>query len=209
MAKKKAKPDGKWVFVPTSEMTLEEQQAHYDDAVMKYISGMPSADMRGRIAAFENYLPGENKLPEGGDWIMVRVAPHTQYTVPPMSIWFAEPWPMNNERFASNRVKVLTPRGDLGLFPCEYSRIRNPATFLEFVGKGMSLHFFGQETGVPVEKLFYLQAKGVSRKDALGMLIGEIRAHGVLWMETDREIVAQFYYDYPAEAALATRRAEA
>ena len=106
---------------------------------------------------FQDYFPGRNKVPDGGGWILVKTPPPTEYTVPPLSIWFAEPWPMDNERHSTHRVKILTPKGELGLFPREYSLIEDPAKYYEFVGQGMEIHFFGNEEGVPKDALFYLR----------------------------------------------------
>jgi hypothetical protein len=191
------KAKGKWVFVPESKMTPEE----IEKEKLEFFHGMPFATHKD----FQNYFPGDNKVPDGGAWVLVKEPPHTEFTVPPMSIWFAEPWPMNREsRLESHRVKIVTPRGDLGLFPCEYSLIKDPQKFYEFVGDGMSMHFFGNEEGVPKDKLFYLRSRGVSKKDALAMLIAEIKCHGVMWVETDKEVAMHFCRSWPDESRLAT-----
>ena len=40
---------------------------------------------------------------------------------------------MDSARHNPNRVKVLTPRGELGLFPHEYTRIPDITQFYEFI----------------------------------------------------------------------------
>lgn len=153
---------------------------------------------------FLDYFPGSNKVPDGGAWILVKTPPFTQFTVPPLSIWFAEPWPIEHERHCSHRVRIITPKGELGLFPREYSLITDPAKYYEFVGSGMEIKFFGNDEGVPKDKLFYLRSRGISKKDALCMLIAEIKAHGVMWIETNREVAEHFCREFPDESRLAT-----
>lgn len=207
MRRRKAKAEGKWVFVPNSSLTPEEQE---EIKMEKVMNGLMFHHMGGSqypfagLDEFQNYFPGRNKVPDGGGWILVKRPPLTEYTVPPLSIWFAEPWPMENERYCSHRVKVLTPKGELGLFPMEYSLIDDPAKYYEFVGQGMEIRFFGNEEGVPKDKLFYLRSRGVSKKDALCMLIAEIKAHGVMWIETARDIAECFCREFPDESRLAT-----
>ena len=203
--KRRRKADGKWVFVPDSTLPPEEQQ----EIQMKKVSEMLalSWDQKNPFAAaeqFMDYFPGSNKVPDGGAWILVKTPPPTQFTVPPLSIWFAEPWPIERERFNSHRVKIITPKGELGLFPREYSLIENPAKYYEFVVDGMEIKFFGNEEGVPKDKLFYLRSRGIAKKDALCMLIAEIKVHGVMWIETDRNVAETFIRDFPDDSRLAT-----
>ena len=153
---------------------------------------------------YQNYFPGKNQVPDGGAWILVKDSPPTEYTVSPFSIWFAEPWPMENERHCSHRVKIITPKGELGLYPREYSLIEDTSKYYEFIGDGFEIKFFGAEDGVPKDKLFYLRSRGIGKKDALAMLMGEIKAHGVLWMEANKEVCAAFGKEWPDESRLAT-----
>ena len=97
---------------------------------------------------------------------------------------------IDGELHSSHRVKVMTPKGELGLFPREYSYIKEPQKYYEFIGDGMEMKFFGNEEGVPKDKLFYLRSRGISKKDALCMLIAEIKCHGVMWIEAARERLA-------------------
>lgn len=209
MRKPKSRPEGKWVFVPTKELTPAQQEEYEEQrknevvqglAMLRHLSGNPFA----ALEEFRNYFPGDNQVPEGGAWVLVKESPHTEFTVPPLSIWFAEPWPMQHERHCSHRVKIVTPRGDLGLFPREYSLITDPQKYYEFLGEGMEIKFFGNEEGVPKDKLFYLRSRGISKKDALAMLIGEIKSHGIMWIETQKEVAMTFCRSWPDASRLAT-----
>lgn len=208
--KQKAEDRGRWVYVPENELTPEQIEDNLEadkDEVMSKISvfGDPNYPF-ARIDEFHDYFPGNNEVPKGGSWIMVTKDPGTRYIPPPLSIWFATAWPMFSGRHQIHRVKILTPKGELGLFPHEYSRVENPEKYYEFIGDGMTVKFFGGAgtKGVPADALFYLRSRGVSLKDAMIMLIGSIKAHGVLWLETDENVIKTFGYEWPAEHRLAT-----
>lgn len=205
--RKKAKAKGKWVFVPDEQIPEEERHRDEMEAVTNMLAlGWTSDHPFAAAEQFHDYFPGDNMVPEGGGWILVKTPPPTEYTVPPFSIWFAEAWPMECERHDSHRVRIITPRGELGLFPREFSYVKDPAKYYEFVGQGMTIHFFGNETGVPKDALFYLRSRGVSKRDALCMLIADIKSHGVMWIETDPEIAASFGRERPAQYRLATEK---
>jgi hypothetical protein len=213
----KQKQKGKWLFVPDEPLTPEQQRTEDEETVWNII-GSPLAvndDFPARCAAveqFHDYFPDENEVPEQGAWVLVKTSPNTPYTVTPLSIWFAQPWPMESPsgRPVPKRVKILTPRGELGLFPREYSIVHNPAKYFEFVGNGMSIHFFSGDStgGVPELPLFYLRSRGISKADAIALLIGQIKTPGVCWMETDKNVAQTFVHDkdWPSDDRLATKR---
>lgn len=186
---------------------LAEREAERMREVGDGLTMFAGADMQMRFAAveqFTDYFPGSNKVSEEGDWILIKNPPSCEYTVPPLSIWFATPWPIQNERHCSHRVKILTPRGELGVFPREYSKINDPGKYFEFIGDGMEIKFFGNEEGVPKDQLFYIRSRGVSKKDALALLIGNIKAHGVMWIEATKDVAASFGMEFPADHRNAT-----
>lgn len=214
---------GRWetkrVFVRNPGVTDEQEAEALEREKMEQVTEMlglgsmlaPVGDMRQRFAAaesFQDYFPGNNKVPEDGGWILVKTPPPCEYTVPPLSIWFAEPWPIVNERFCSHRVKIMTPKGELGLFPREYSLVNNPEKYYEFIGQGVTIKFFGGASADMPEdlkaKLFYIRSRGVGKAEALSMLIGSIKLHGVLWLEADQQLAACFGMDWPHQAKLAT-----
>lgn len=187
------------------------QQEKMDYVLNLLIPGHFAIDAVHRFAAVEqffDYFPGDNVVPEEGGWVLIKSSPPTTPTVPPLSVWFATPWPMESDALAVPfRAKILTPKGELGIFPREYSIVPNPNRYFEFIGQGMMLRFFGGDTaGIPEAALFYLRAKGVRKQDAIALLIGHVKQHGVLWIETDRAVALAFIreQDFPAESRLAT-----
>lgn len=152
----------------------------------------------GRVAEFESYFPGSNKLDEDGNWILVKDYPPTEFTVPPLSVWFATPWGMDSRGGRTvHRVKILTPKGELGLFPHEYSKISNVEKFLQFVGDGMEIKFFGGLEGVPKDALFYLRSRGISKQQAITMLLSRVKSPEVCYLVTSREICEQMGFKWP------------
>lgn len=193
----KRRRGGAWVFVPDDpEKQLEDDKQH----VIESLFGLRKMDFPARCLALEqyyDYFPEEagRVVPDGGCWILVIEPPNTEYSVAPFSFWFAEPWPMDYSGDPTpKRVKIITPSGELGLFPREYRVINEPERYYEFVGNGITLHFFGGEAaGVPEDQLFYLRSRGIAQRDAIGMLIKSIRTHGVLWMECDSDLAVTFH----------------
>lgn len=156
-----------------------------------------------------SYLPGVNKLDEDGNWILVTKPPHAEYTVPPLSIWFAVPWPMEGTAGRRvHRVRITTPRGTLGLFPHEYSRINDMSKYTECLGDGIEIKFFGGVEGINPDALFYIRSRGISKRDAIIMLLGQIKAEAVCWLETDPGVYEYFGYEPIAPERLATVSAE-
>ena len=219
-------PGGKWVLVPDealnetdkqrlSEYEKQEQARLLEDEMDLVMTTLQlGRDPEYPFAAaeqFQDYFPGEQEVPKQGAWIMIKKLLPTEFTPPPLSFWFATPWPMSREGRAAHRpphrVKILTPRGELGVFPHEYSLVKDPGKYWEFIGTGeMKACFFGldQRKGIPPDALFYLRSRGISKRDAITMLVGEIKAHGVLWLETDPKVTAVFGLEWPPESKLAT-----
>lgn len=215
MKKTKSKePPFKMVKVYTSEATpeqIKEWEAEEKEKAMDEIMQMASISPEsmgfegalGRLAEFRSYFPEDNALAEDGDWILVKESPSTEYTVLPLSIWYATRWPMDTGRRPIHRVKVTTSKGDLGLFPHEYSKITAIEKYYEFIGDGMDIHFFGSDEGIPADKLFYLRSRGIPKKDAIVMLLKMIRSPAVCWIETRRDIAEAFVRHWPDESRVA------
>lgn len=212
--KPKEKPGGRWMFVPDEELTEEQKQDNLEadmDEVTKMLTAFRDPDYPfAAVEEFQDYFPGKNEVPKNGSWILVKKQPDTEYTVPPLSIWFATPWPVKDHggRFKPHRIKIVTPKGDLGLWPHEYALVDNPGKYFEFIGTDMQARFFGNEKGIPADKLFYIRSRGVSKKDAIIMLIGSVMAHGVLWLETAQHICEQIGYPWPDKRFLATNASD-
>lgn len=190
-SKAKKGPPGKWVFVADSP---EEAREHREQRVHALLSPFPSSSFHDRCATvdqFYDYCPHESQiLPEGGGWVLVKNPPGTEYTVEPLSLWFAEAWPMDGD-LVPYRIKVVTPQGMLGLFPHEYAAV-DVNKYIEFIGHGYSAMFFTNPTGITdaafKEKLLYIRSRGVGKAEAFSMLIGELKQHGVLWLDADQEV---------------------
>lgn len=188
---------GNWVFVPED---AEEAAERDREEVQTRLFGLHQMDFPARCKALDQYYDyfpedgGMAAVPDGGAWVLVKNPPHTEYTVPPLSFWFAEPWPMLGGGPQPKRVKVVTQQGGLGLFPSEFVVVKDFERWFEFVGAGIEARFFGGPTaGVPEAQLHYLRSRGIAKRDAIVMLVGSIRAHGVLWLEVvDPQALAAF-----------------
>ena len=216
---------GKWVLVPdedlneTDKQRLSEYEKQEQERLLEYEMDLVMStlsvfgDSKHPFAAadqFQDYFPGNQEIPKKGAWIMIKQLLPTEFTPPPLSFWFATPWPMEHTSRAHrppHRAKIITPRGELGVFPHEYSLVTDPGKYWEFIGTGeMKACFFGleQRKGIPPDALFYLRSRGISKRDAITMLVGNIHAHGVLWLETDPKVAAVFGLEWPPESKLAT-----
>ncbi len=215
--KPNSKKGGDWVFVPYETLTDEQRKGlleqDMDDcaselAAMGNLCAAGDRFERGcaMVDEFHDYFPGDQEVPKEGAWLLVKKSPPTEFTVPPLSIWFATPWPHQGERRNSHRVKIVTPRGDLGLYPHEYVIVKEPQKYYEFLGNGMEMKFFGNTHGVAADKLFYLRSRGISKMEAVKLLIGSIKAHGVCWIESGADAIAAFVReaDMPHPSRLAT-----
>lgn len=62
----------------------------------------------------------------------------------------------------------------------------------------------GNDEGIPKDKLFYLRSRGIPKRDAIVMLLKEIRSPAACWIETRKEIASAFVRTWPDERRLAT-----
>lgn len=151
---------------------------------------------------FENYYPQDalKAIPEEGAWIVVQKPPSCEYTVPPFSIWYATNWQMDaGERSGVKlkRVKIITPKGDLGLFPCEYSVVDDIRTYVGRESDGILFHTMNGDAAFPTEQLFYLQSRGVRRPDACMMLLEQMHDPTFGWFEIAPPYGAHFGKEWP------------
>lgn len=143
----------------------------------------PFDRVEGMYSEVASAVPDERALiPEEGAWVIVNRVPHTvlDFDVPRYSIWRARPiytarefkrvsaggrsrtlkWPMLKGR-------ISTPGGELDLFPGEYV-VTDITRWLELLGEGVTINFMGAgEPGELEEQVFYMQAHGIPRRDAL------------------------------------------
>lgn len=139
------------------------------------------------IPEYMNCFPSKFglKLPSDGQWILVTAPPHCQITVPPFSIWFAIPWTMkpDGNGLAAHRVKIMTPAGELGIFPCEYSPVARISEYIGREKEGILVHQMSGDPVVNTDHLFYLMSRGIPRATATMMLIEQIKDPTYLWFE--------------------------
>lgn len=153
------------------------------------------------MAEFENLFPqdyGKALHPEG-NWIQVQKPPHCEITVPPFSIWFAVPWPMDSYTCGVKvkRVKIVTLSGTLGLMPNEYSVIQDMGEWLGREPEGVMLRQMNDKPVCDADHLFYLMSRGITRKAATLMLIHTIKDPTFLWMEIAPQYGEYFGREWP------------
>ena len=84
------------------------------------------------------------------------------------------------------QYKILTKGGEVCVNPEEYSEVKERLyEYQTGIGNEWNLHFFGgMETSNEFkQKLFYLNSRGVSKVDGIGMVLGEITRQDVCYME--------------------------
>lgn len=217
MSNPKRRPRREWKLVPAEwyqKLSDEEKEELDQEEVMAAIESLLSLAPKeqrflyglGAIDEFNDYFPGNNLVKPPGAWILLKKELPLLFTPPPLSIWFATPWPMKGRlEHTIHRVKIITLKGEMGVFPHEYSRIEDISKYYEFIGNDVDIKFFGGVKGVPADALFYLRSRGISKGTAISMLLGLIKASEVCWLEVSRPIVESLGMQWPDESRLATK----
>jgi hypothetical protein len=202
----------KYILNPDYSET-EEEKENLKDTIIQMGSLIDSSDnpfarADGIRAELMGYFPEEHdsKLPDEGAWILVKKSPETEYTVPPLSIWYALPWPMEDRRRGRGfyRVRIITPRGDLGILPHEYTVIKDITRYVGQEKEGMRFRFLSEDVEIPSDQLFYVMSRGIPRREATMMLLPELKSPNLGWFESSKEIADTFGYEWPSEERLAT-----
>lgn len=158
----------------------------------------PFASGEAARAEVMSYFPEDYdaKIPEEGHWVLVTKPPHTEIKISRFSIWYALPEvrPSGRAGFEYHLARLLTPHGDLFLWPHEYIKV-DIAKYLQFIGEGFELQFFSESTAVQTEQLFYLMSRGVRRPDALTLLLPTLKSQTVCWLEADEPVRQLFTRD--------------
>lgn len=130
-------------------------------------------------------------IPDSGHWVMVTRPPCTEVQVGRFSIWFALPEtrPSGRAGYENHLARILTPVGDLWLWPHEYVKV-DVSKYLEFIGKGFELEFFSESAAVNTEPLFYLMSRGLPRPTALKLLLLTLNSQTICWLEASEEVRA-------------------
>jgi hypothetical protein len=154
------------------------------------------------LEEYMSYYPQEFGLglPETGGWVIVKHPPHCEYTVPPMSIWFALNWQMDvgvRSGVHPKRIKIVTPLGDLGLFPHEYALAKDIRSYIGREADGVIFHRLDGSPALPAESLFYIQSRGIKRAEACMMLLDKITDPSFGWFEIAPAYGEYFGEDWP------------
>jgi hypothetical protein len=138
----------------------------------------------------EDYLPEEHgkALPEEGAWIMLLMSVHVgkltdegkteRVTVPHLSMWFALPT-VSQSGHGDYRMKkaiIQTPQGEVHVWPHEYTVVKDLSKYLDMTEEeGFYIHFMHETGGFDVDKLLYVQSRGIPRGAAQRMLLPELK----------------------------------
>lgn len=145
----------------------------------------------------EDYHRG---LPEKGAWICVQLVPPTEYTVPPLSMWYALPESRPCGRAHPRKLaRILTPSGSLYLEPHEYLLVEDITTFLGQEDNGVHVRFLGGQVGTALaDQIFYIRSRGISRRDAELMLLGDIKRQDYCWLEVEPQYGLERNLEWPS-----------
>lgn len=161
-------------------------------------------ELKKRLMAFpwtshyevENAFPEDygKELPEEGAWIRVNRPPNCEFTVPPFSMWRASRWFLDPDStgLQFKRVKIITPKGNLGIWPHEYCIVKDITEWLGHEHVYMRMIGEGAESGINPDQLFYIRSRGVSRREAERMLFTQVTSQAYCWFET-HPAYAQIY----------------
>jgi hypothetical protein len=191
--KRKKKPAFDWL----NDEDIAEVMKREKDEQMEYFCAFNGEPL-------EDYLPdvGNKWVPDGGQWIQIIYPPFTEYTVEHLSIWFALPVVKKEtfdliHRYSDRyKVKILTPKGELHLFPHEYNLV-SEKTLNSYLnapdGAGFSVHWLDPRNEFfDADKLLYITSRGIRKSDAYRMLLGEIQSPHVCFMTFHAEYQKMF-----------------
>lgn len=201
--KRKAKvPEGRIPkYIPNPEYQGSEEQRE------------EAAALAMTLEDYWSMMPDECgcKIPPEGCWIMVKRPPNTEFTVPPFSMWYAleDVRPRKSAGIyredvglAYHLAKILTPRGDLWLWPGEYVPVKDVSKYFEFPEEHIHINLLGGEELAP-DKLFYIRSRGISKKDAIKMLIGEVKTQNIAYVTVHPAYARMFGHEMPSKERLA------
>lgn len=154
----------------------------------------------------DTYMPERDGklIPPEGAWIIVLEEPSTvlqsRFRLPPVSLWRARPHTLevggvrveghgvSAEHFPHQAV-IVTPGGDLHLWPHEYVIVPDPARLVGL--PGTELHSLGGQPVLDEDHLFYLMSRGVPRHEATLLLFDTITEQNYLYATFSDEVAAR------------------
>lgn len=145
---------------------------------------------------YESYFPEEfgKEIPEDGCWIRVIDVPYTElanrFDVPVLSMWRARRSYMNGHTLAGRQRQLAvinTPGGELHLWPHEYTIVPD---IRDYVGcePDVEMHVLGDSTAYTEKQegmLFYMQSRGITRRDASLLIFNELEVSAYFTMFDD------------------------
>jgi len=98
-------------------------------------------------------------------------------------MWYAmeEVRPHAVEGQARHLAQIVTPRGSLWLWPGEYVVVRDISNYFAFPDDHIHINLLGGDS-VNADKLFYIRSRGISKKDAIKMLLGDVKSQDVAYV---------------------------
>lgn len=185
--------NGKYIINPDWDKTKEAKEAK--EKLIRAMEEFPWTTEDDMSNVFpEDY--GKD-LAEGGSWIQIQRPPCTEYTVPPFSIWFATGWPTDN-RHPVKRVKIMTPDGELGILPAEYCIVKDITKWFGQEKEGVMMRQINLKPVCDEDKVHYMMSRGIRRKDALMLIIHEIKDMNFLWFEFAPQYGEYFGKEWPS-----------
>jgi hypothetical protein len=184
------------------EDRIYHESLHHGDAIRAHFPDRnPFAHVDGYQGELDSAFPDERGtlIPEEGAWIVVKAQPYTNIPAPPLySMWFAKPVYVAREfkriladgrnrtiKWPMHRARITTPDGELTLLGGEYSVVKDLRPYLEMIGEGVDLHFIGPEPDEVRERIFYLQAHGLHKGDAIAMVLPDLEDAGFCYLTLD------------------------
>lgn len=156
----------------------------------------------GWLVASLGHLPGtyfperDGKLiPDEGAWVVVLEEPNTvlqsRFRVPAMSLWRSRAHVLEtgmvavsgagvHEEHRPHQGVIVTPGGELHLWPHEYVIVPDPLALIGL--PGAELHSLGGQPVLDEDQLFYLMSRGISRRDATLMLFATVTAQDYVYV---------------------------
>lgn len=177
----------------TTPLTVPNPAIFEDEVVQETVANQ-CLDIQTLWSCFP---PEGSLVPEEGAWIIVKDVPHTalEFDVPLYSIWRAKPAPPYHREFVlgyrktiqwpMHRAVIQTPGGELTLYPTEFVTT-DLAKWMDMVDEGVTVNYMGiGEPGELAEQVWYMQAHGIPRHQALTLLLADLDDQGFAYLTLD------------------------
>ncbi len=169
--------------------------------------------MQGGIKEVMDYFPENHGklLPEEGAWIQIIYPPPTAIYIPYLSVWYAVPKDKGEIKFREfvtegengkeetrhvHLAKILTPQGEVCVFPYEYNIISSIYTYLgeHELSKGdVTINWLApRNDNFDTDLLHYIQSRGIRREDAFKIQLGEAQGQNIFYLTFSRWIQEYF-----------------